>query len=90
MKILTSKNDNFLYDELILILQQIKLVQGGTSLASTLRRHSKVKNYLVEKQRKKLGYLEETYFHPDGSLDNESIDGFYENKSSQNNNNIVY
>lgn len=83
MKILTSTKDNFLYDELILILEQIKLVQGGTSLASTIRRHQKIKNYLVDKQRKKLGYLEETYFHPDGSLDIEAIDGFYEIKSSQ-------
>lgn len=90
MKILTSNKDDFLYDRFMVLLKQIRLVQGGTALASTLRRHSSIKNYLVEKQIKFISYLEETYFHPDGSLDDEAIEGFFEQKSSQNNNNIVY
>lgn len=76
MKILTSKDDNFLYDRFMILLQQIKLVQGGTALASTLRRHIKIKNYLIDKQSSILNHLEETYFHPDGSLDRDALDEY--------------
>lgn len=76
MKILTSKDDNFLYDRLISLFKEIRLIQGNTALNSTLRRHIKLKNYLVSKQSFILNSLEETYFHPDGSLDREALDEF--------------
>lgn len=74
MKILTSKLDDPLYDRFMVLLYQIKLVQGGTSLASTLRRHSNIKSYLFTKQISILGHLEETYFLPDGTLDREALE----------------
>lgn len=82
MKIMTSKDDDFLYDKLLALLYQIKLVQGGTSLSATLRRHSKVKNYLIAKQVSRLEHIEETYFDVDG-LDQTAIESYlYEKEKS--------
>ena len=75
MKILTSNDDNFLYDRLIVLLQQIKLVQGGSALPPTLRRHKAIKSYLMEKQKSKLNYIEENYF-PDGELDQTAVESY--------------
>ena len=74
MKVLTtSKDDDFLYSRLLDLLQQIKLVQGGTALDSTLRRHNKIKIYMIQKQIEKIKYVETTYFNEDGSLNYENI-----------------
>ena len=84
MKILTSPDDDFLYERLLELLQQMKLVQGGTALASSLRRHNKIKLYMIEKQIQKIKHIEETYFCKDG-LDQASIEAYHHKKSLQNN-----
>lgn len=89
MKILTSEEDNFIYDWLLDLLKQVKLVQGGTSLASTLRRHQSIKNYMIQKQKEKLDYIEHTFFTSDGNLDLLSIED-YHHKSLQKNQLNVY
>lgn len=66
MKIIVSSDDDFLYEKLLTLLNQIKLVQGGTALSSTLRRHSKIKMYLIEKQIDRIRCIEERYFDSDG------------------------
>ena len=62
MKILTSKDDDFLYSKLLDLLKEIKLVQGGTALSSSLRRHNQIKLYLIEKQIYKIKEIEDKYF----------------------------
>lgn len=89
MKIITSNDDDFLYERLLELLQQMKLVQGGTSLAASLRRHNKIKMYMMEKQIQKIKHIEETYFCKDG-LDQTAIEAYLHRKSLQNNNRIVY
>ena len=89
MKILTSPDDDFLYQKLLVLLQQVKLVQGGTALASTLRRHNKLKVYLIEKQIDRIKSIEERYFNSDGSLDSVAIQNDHQ-KSLQNNKITVY
>lgn len=84
MKILTSPDDDFLYERLLELLNQMKLVQGGTALASSLRRHNKIKIYLIEKQISKIQYIEEKYFTSDG-LNQEAILAFHSKSSLQNN-----
>lgn len=59
MKIFVSQADKDFYSSLISLLNEIKLTQGGTALSSTLRRHSQIKNYLIEKQKVKLKSFEE-------------------------------
>lgn len=76
MKILTSNSDNFLYSRILELLQQIKLVQGGTALSSTLRRHNKIRLYMIEKQRSLLNSIEDKYFTESG-LNDEAIKEFY-------------
>lgn len=76
MKILTSNSDNFLYSRILELLQQIKLVQGGTALSSTLRRHNKIRFYMIEKQRSLLNSIEEKYFTESG-LNEDAINEFY-------------
>ena len=49
-KISVSKKDDFLYERIIVLLQQVKLVRGGTDLAYTLRNHRKIRDYCREKQ----------------------------------------
>ena len=83
MKILTSKDDDFIYDRLLDLLQQVKLVQGGTALSSTLRRHFTIKNYMIQKQQEKLKYVEDTYFTSDGNLDVLAVDD-YKNRTLHN------
>lgn len=51
--------DDNLYNQSIMLLQQIKLVQGNTALNSTLRRHSRLKKYLLQKQIDYLQTLED-------------------------------
>ena len=82
MTILTSPNDDFLYERLIELLQQIKLVNGGTELAYTLRRHKNIRDYCKEKQIKQLKHIEDTYFIKD-SLNTLAIDTYLQNKSLQ-------
>lgn len=89
MIILTSPDDDFLYERLLELLQQMKLVQGGTALASSLRRHNKIKLYMMEKQMEKIKYIEETYFCKDG-LDQTAIEAYHHKKSLQNNQHLVY
>lgn len=77
MKILTSKSDDFLYSKLLELLQQIKLVQGGTALSSTLRRHTDIKLYMIQKQIDKIQHIEEKYFM-NHDLNHEAVEEFYE------------
>ena len=90
MKVLTSNKDDFLYERIINLLQQVKLVRGGTDLAYTLRNHKKIRDYCVAKQKREFELLEEDFFHPDGSLDIDVIEGEFEKKSLQNNIHRVY
>lgn len=73
MKIITSDEDTFLYDRLITLFQEIKLVRGGTDFAYTLRNHPKLRNYCRDKQIDFLTSLEERYFNSDGSLNSLAI-----------------
>lgn len=65
----SNSGENILYDRIIVLLQQVKLVQGGTALASTIRRHKKIRDFLMKKQKQRIEYIEDIYFLPDGSLD---------------------
>lgn len=69
MKIQVSYEDDFLYSQLIRLCEQVKLVQGATALNSTLRRHSKIKSYLIQKQVEQLSLIESRYFTNDGLND---------------------
>ena len=51
MKVITSPADDFLYERIILILEQVKLVRGGTELAYTLRNHKFIRDYCKEKAK---------------------------------------
>lgn len=84
MKIVTSSKDDSLYNYLIELLQQIKLVRGGTDLAYTLRNRKFIRDYLREKQVARLNYVEETFFNPDGSLDSDCLDSFNTQRALQN------
>ena len=82
MKVLKSKDievrkiDDFLYEQIITILQQVRLVRGGNDLAYTLRNHPIIKNYCEAKQRYMIQYIEETYFHPDGTVDFDVVENY--------------
>lgn len=82
MKILTSTEDDFLYEQLLRLLEQIKLVQSGTALSSTLRRHSKIKLYMIEKQIQKINHFEEQYFDDNG-LNQLAIQSYNQKKPLQ-------
>lgn len=58
----TSSADNFLYDRLIDLFNEIKLIQSGSAVPATLRRHKVIKDYLIEKQKHIIQYIEDTYF----------------------------
>ena len=90
MKILTSNKDDFLYERIIRLLEQVKLVRGGTDLAYTLRNHKKIRDYCREKQSIEINLIESAYFNPDGSLDNDVIDSEYEKQSSHSKKIVVY
>ena len=85
----TSKDD-FLYQRIIKLLEEVKLVRGGTDLAYTLRNHKKIRDYCREKQSIQIQQIELDYFNPDGSLDEEAIEGEFEKISSQKLNHVVY
>lgn len=89
MKISISSKDDFLYERIIVLLQQVKLVRGGTELAYTLRNHKKIRDYCKEKQSHELKYIEDHYFNVDGTLIGANIDSFYQNRSLQNHTNNV-
>ena len=72
-KIETSKDDDVLYILIIQLLEQVKIVQGGTNLAYTLRNHPNIRDYLLSKQIQKMNDFDSTYFHPDGLLDSEAV-----------------
>ena len=76
-KIETSWDDDFLYEKLTRLLEQIKIVQGGTELAYTLRNHQNIKLYLISKQIEKIKHIEKTYFKDDGSLNQFAIENFH-------------
>ena len=85
--LVTSSDDDFLYVQLMRLLEQIKITQGGTELAYTLRNHKKLKNYAIAKQIQRIKLIEEKYFNEDGSL-KEDVIQFYvnsQNKPLQNN-----
>ena len=90
IKVLISNKDDFLYERIINLLQQVKLVRGGTDLAYTLRNHKKIRDYCVAKQKREFELIEEDYFNSDGSLDTDAIEGEFDKKSLQNNTNRVY
>lgn len=92
MKIITSDDDNFLYERLLNLLNEVKLVQGGTALSSTLRRHNKIKFYLISKQIDKIQFIEKKYFNDDGSLNHFEIENHLSHvlRSRQINNNGVH
>ena len=73
MKILVSKDDDLLYEDLMRFLYEIDLLQGHSALNSTLRRHSKLYNFLKDKQKNQIDEIEADYFMPDGSLNLEAI-----------------
>ena len=79
-KLETCSRDNFLYEELGRLLSEIKLAQGGTSLDATLRRHNKIRIYLISKQIDKIRDIEQTYFNEDGTLNDEAIMMYLEAK----------
>lgn len=81
-KIETCSRDNFLYEELGRLLHEIKLAQGGTALDATLKRHNKIRIYLISKQIDRLRDLELTYFNDDGTLNVEAINMCLEAKRS--------
>ena len=83
MKIITSNEDDFLYDYLLELLQQVKLVQGGSAIPPTLRRHKPIRDYLLEKQKVKINHIEETYF-TGGELNGLAIESYLHKKSLQN------
>lgn len=64
----TSDSDNPLYNRIIKLLQEIRLVQGGNGLDATLRRHRKILNYCMAKQFDFLRDIEDSYFYDDGSV----------------------
>ena len=53
-----SYEDAVLYDDLITLLNEVKLVHGGQALNSTLLRHKKVYNFLVKYQKNAMIDLE--------------------------------
>lgn len=79
-KIETCSRDNFLYEELGRLLQEIKLAQGGTALDATLKRHNMIRIYLISKQIDKIRDIEQTYFNEDGTLNIDSINMYLEAK----------
>lgn len=88
MKIITSPEDDFLYDRIIELLSQVKLVQGGSAIPATLRRHKVIKDYLMEKQSMLITHIENTYFE-DGDLNQFAIEKYLHKKSLQKFNNNV-
>lgn len=76
----TSPSDDFVYQKFIHILQNIRLVQGGSALDATLHRHPRVLNYCKAKQLAQLNEVESSYFYDDGTLNSSALDEFRQNK----------
>lgn len=74
MKIDVKKADDVLYEELVKFLQEIKVVQGGSTLAAKLLKHKGIMNFLRRKQHEKMEFFETSYFNPDGTVDMESAE----------------
>lgn len=74
-KVKTSDDDNLLYFQILKLLNQIKLVQGGPALNRTLARHPFIKDYCISKQILALDDFEELYFNVDGSLNSLAVSG---------------
>ena len=55
MTSVTSLSDG-VYDKLIRLLQEVKLVHGPLAVSSTLKNHPKIKEFLLKKQK---GYMME-------------------------------
>lgn len=47
----TELANTALYNSLISLLQQVKLVHGGDGLVNTLKRHQKIRNFLTKYQK---------------------------------------
>lgn len=69
----TGSDDDFLYVQLQRLFEQIKITQGGTELAYTLRNHQRLKNYCIAKQIERIRHIEEKYFHENGMLNYDAI-----------------
>lgn len=78
MKIITSSDDDFLYNRILKLLSEIKLAHGGNFLASSLRKHPVIRTYLRDKQSKILINIESTYFTAD-DLDRTAIEQYHYN-----------
>lgn len=83
MKILTNSRDDFIYERILKLLYEVKLVRGGTDLAYTLRNHKRIRDYCKAKQSSALLSIEDEFFNPDGSLNSSSIDNFYNSRPLQ-------
>lgn len=59
---LTSYQRDILEYHLLQLLQDIKLVQGGSAVGATLRRHPQIKKYLIQKQIDRLSSIEDDHF----------------------------
>ena len=70
----TSDHDDFLYLELMDLLQQHKLLCGAAALNQTLKDHRVLKLYLISKQIEKIRNIEETYFNDNGTLKSDAIE----------------
>lgn len=70
----TSEEDDFLYQELMELLQQHKLLRGGAALNQTLKDHNVLTLYLISKQIDKIRTIEETYFNENGTLKSDVIE----------------
>ena len=72
-----NKDDDFLYLRFINILQNVRLVQGGSALDATLHRHPRILNYCKAKQLSQIRDLESEYFCDDGRLNGFAIQNYH-------------
>lgn len=79
----TSEKDDFLYLELMDLLQQHKLLRGASALNQTLKDHHVLTLYLISKQIEKIRTIEETYFTKDGLLNSEMVDVTFMDRQHQ-------
>ena len=82
--IVTNDDDTFLYDRLIVLFKEIKLIQSGSGLDSTLRHHRRLQNYCMAKQSDFLNHIEERYFLDDGSICLSAINDYHNRLNLQN------